>query len=74
LWRNKQSLDGEGEGNAVFRVGEVHQLARFEGTLMAGYEGGLLAAYISFRSLSQTAYQAYALCEAKSAARPSQRP
>jgi hypothetical protein len=73
LWRNKQSLDGEGEGNAVFRVGEVHQLARFEGTLMAGYEGGLLAAY-SFRRLSQTAYKAYALCEAKSAARPSQPP
>jgi hypothetical protein len=45
LWRNKQSLDKEGEGNAAFRVGEVYQLAGFEGTLMAGYEGGFLAAY-----------------------------
>jgi hypothetical protein len=71
LWRNKQSLDGEGEGNAVFRVGEVHQLARLEGTLMAGYEGGLPAAYSSFRRLSETAYQAHALCEAKRSARPS---
>ncbi len=47
LCRNKQLLDKEGEGNAAFRVGEVYQLAGFEGTLMAGYEGGSLAAYKS---------------------------
>jgi len=40
-----QSLDKEGEGNAAFRVGEVYQLAGFEGTLMAGYGGSFLAAY-----------------------------
>jgi hypothetical protein len=45
LWRNKQSLDKEGQGNAAFRVGEVYQLAGFEGTLMAGYESGFLATY-----------------------------
>jgi hypothetical protein len=45
LWRNKQSLDREGEGNAAFRAGEVCQLAGFEGTLMAGFEGGFLAAF-----------------------------
>jgi hypothetical protein len=40
-----QSPDKKGEGNAAFRVGEVYQLAGFKGTLMAGYEGGFLAAY-----------------------------
>ena len=49
MWRNKQSLDKEGEGNAAFLVGEVYQLAGFEGTLMAGYEGGFLGTYTSFR-------------------------
>jgi hypothetical protein len=51
LWRTKQSLNREDEGNAAFRAGEVYQLAGFEGTLMAGYEGGLLVAYMGFRSL-----------------------
>jgi len=43
LWRNKQPLDNEGEGNAAFHVDEVYQLAGFEGTMMAGYEAGFLA-------------------------------
>jgi len=45
LWSDKQSLDKEGEGNDAYLVGEVYQLAGFEGTLMSGYEGGFLAAH-----------------------------